>query len=225
MDNAWGIPFIGADIRKIGSDIIIYSMDKASGAPTSGLIIGKEEPMVQIRRALGIHGARYGTTSSHGKAAYVGFDPGKEALAGTLAALKVLKDRPNIQNEMLDGLYNITMEEFQNLPKELKEGWAICKSPNSGAVELNYQDSWKNGQMGIPIFSIEDMYAGSHVLQNCMTQMGMAATIAYDGNIFISNGTGNVDAQGKLDVKVTRIMVKALFEMIKIISRYAGLID
>ncbi|NTU75189.1 MAG: hypothetical protein HGA86_03615, partial [Anaerolineaceae bacterium] len=75
VDNAWGVPFIGTDIRKIGADVIIYSMDKASGAPTSGLIIGKEEPMVLIRRALGIHGSRYGTLSSHGKAAYVGFDP------------------------------------------------------------------------------------------------------------------------------------------------------
>ena len=91
VDNAWGVPFIGTDLRKTNADIFIYSMDKASGAPTCGLIIGKEEPMVAIRRGLGIHGARYGTLSSHGKAAYVGFDPGKEALAGSLAAIEDLE--------------------------------------------------------------------------------------------------------------------------------------
>ena len=56
IDNAWAVPFVGADIRKVGADVIIYSMDKASGAPTCGLMIGKEEAMVLVRRAMGIHG-------------------------------------------------------------------------------------------------------------------------------------------------------------------------
>ena len=225
VDNAWGVPFIGTDPRTIGCDVIMYSMDKASGAPTCGLIIGKEEPMVSIRRALGIHGARYGTLSSHGKAAYVGFDPGKEALAGALAAMKILKDRPEISLKALDDLYRITMEEFELLPTALKAGWKIYKSVNCMAVELNYADSWQNGEFGIPIFSIEDMYAGSHVLQNCMSQMGMVPTIAYDANIFVSNGIGNLDEDGVLLEHPTRMSIKAMFKAIEIISRYGGLIE
>jgi hypothetical protein len=224
MDNAWGVPFIGTDIRKVGSDIIIYSMDKASGAPTCGLIIGKEEPMVGIRRALGIHGARYGTLSSHGKAAHVGFDPGKEALAGAYTAMKILKERPGLALTSLDDLYKICMEEFELLPSALKQGWSMYKSSNSLAVELNYADSWKNGQFGIPIFSMEDMYAGSQILQNCMSQMGLVPTIAYDGNIYISNGIGNIDEEGKLLELPTRLSVKAMFKSIEVICRYAGMI-
>lgn len=225
VDNAWGVPFIGTDIRKTGADIIIYSMDKASGAPTSGLIIGKEEPMVLIRRALGIHGARYGTLSSHGKAAYVGFDPGKEALAGTLAAMKILKERPQIALTALEDLYRITLQEFENLPKALQSGWSIYKSSNCLSVELNYADTWKNGEMGIPVFSIEDMYAGSHILQNSMSQMGLVPTIAYDANIMVSNGVGNLDEEGKLLESPTRMMVRAMFKAVEIISRTAGVID
>ena len=45
-------------------------MDKVSGAPTAGLIIGKEEVMVPLRRDLGVHGDRWRTGVSHGKAAY-----------------------------------------------------------------------------------------------------------------------------------------------------------
>jgi hypothetical protein len=224
IDNAWGTPFTGADIRKIGADVIMYSMDKASGAPTCGLIIGKEEPMVLVRRALGIHGARYGTLSSHGKAAYVGFDPGKEALAGALAAMKVLKDQPDITMTALDALYNISLEEFENLPKALQKGWNFYKSPNCQAVELNYSDTWLTG-MGIPIFSIEDMYAGSHILQEGMKHMGLIPTIAYDANIFISNGVGNLDEEGCLLEEPTRLAVRAMFKLIEIICRYAGLID
>ena len=52
-DNAWGTPFLGTDPRRIGADVMLYSMDKVAGASTSGLVIGREEPMVNIRRALG----------------------------------------------------------------------------------------------------------------------------------------------------------------------------
>ncbi|HPH96342.1 MAG TPA: hypothetical protein PKW33_07110 [Anaerolineaceae bacterium] len=224
VDNAWGVPFVGADIRKMGADVVIYSMDKASGAPTCGLMIGKEESMVLIRRALGIHGARYGTLSSHGKAAYVGFDPGKEALAGALAAMRILKERPHISLDALEGLYRITLEEFELLPASLKKGWSIFKSSNCLAVELNYVDSWANGEFGLPIFSIEDMYAGSHILQNCMSQMGMIPTIAYDANILVSNGVGNVDEEGRLMEGPTRMAVKAMFKAIEIIARTAGML-
>lgn len=222
VDNAWGTPFLGTDIRKIGADVILYSMDKAAGAPTCGLIIGKEEVMVPIRRALGIHGARYGTLSSHGKAAYVGFDPGKEALAGALAALRILKERPEIALTALDDLYRITLEEFERLPTALKRGWRIYKSINCQSVELNYSDTWKDGRMGIPIFSIEDMYAGSHLLQNGMSQMGMVPTIAYDGNIMISNGVGNIDEEGRLLEHPTRLAVRGLFKLIEILCRFSG---
>ena len=87
VDNAWGIPFVGADPRRLGCDVILYSMDKASGSPTAGLIIGKEEPMVQIRRALGMHGARHGTTASYGKAQWVTIDAGKEMLVAPISLL------------------------------------------------------------------------------------------------------------------------------------------
>lgn len=225
VDNAWGVPFVGTDIRKINCDVIMYSMDKASYSPTCGLIIGKEEPMVLIRRALGIHGARYGTLSSHGKASHVGFDPGKEALAGALAAMRILKDRPQITLAALDDLYRITMEEFEYLPAALKKGWTCYKSINSQAVELNYYDSWTEDETGFPVFSIEDMYAGSHIIQVAMAQMGLVPSIAYDGNIFISNGVGNIDEEGKLIEKPTRLAVKAMFKIIEIVGRYSKLID
>jgi hypothetical protein len=224
IDNAWGVPFIGTDIRKVGCDVIMYSMDKASGAPTCGLMIGKEETMVSIRRAIGIHGSRYGTLSSHGKAVFVGYDPGKEALAGAYAAMKVLKERPEISLKALDDLYTICMEEFSLLPKALQTNWSIYKSTNSLAVELNYADTWRHGEFGIPIFSMEDMYAGTQILQNCMSSMGLIPTIAYDGNIYISNGIGNIDEEGNLIEMPTRLSVKACFKSVEVICRYAGLI-
>lgn len=224
VDNAWGLPFVGYDPTKTGADIVVYAMDKATGAATSGLVIGKEEYMVHIRRAMGMHGDRYGTTTSYGKAAYVTFDPGKEAILTQIQALKVLKDRPEVLTQPVDELYDIVREEFDKLDSRLREGIIITKVYNSTAVEVNYEGTWKDGRMGIPIFSIEDMYAGTNIFQTGMGAMGVIPTVAYDGNIYISTGLGTTDAQGKLIPDVARYGVAALVRLIEITCKYAGII-
>ncbi len=225
IDNAWGIPFIGTSIKDVGADVMIYSMDKATGSATSGLIIGKEEVMVNIRRALGMHGQRYGATTSYGKAALVTQDPGKEGLSGQLAALKVLRDNPAVLTKPIDTLYDIVVEEFANLHPKFKDDLIISKSYNSGTVEINYEDTWKHGEMGIPIFSIEDMYAGSNLFQDGMSQMGIIPTIAYDANIFISPGLGTTDNHGQLIEERARMTVRGLVMLMNIVCKHAGVID
>ncbi|MCR4398756.1 MAG: hypothetical protein NUV93_07320, partial [Firmicutes bacterium] len=155
VDNAWGLPFVGMDPRKVKADAVVYSMDKASGAATSGLIIGREEIMVPIRRALGMHGERWGAPFSYGKAAYVTQDPGKEALLTQAEVLKELRDRPESFKGPVDELYKIVTEELEDLPAVLKQGLLVTKSYNSGAVEINYEKTWAGNDLGFPIFTIE----------------------------------------------------------------------
>jgi len=221
IDNAWGLPFVGTDITKNNADVYVYSMDKATGSATSGLIIGKEDFMVPIRRAMGMHGERWGTTSSYGKAAYVAFDPGKEALLGQIAALRALKDNPTVLTKPVDDLYTIVKEEFSALDAELLEGIRITKTYNSTGVEVNYEGTWANGKDGIPVFSIEDMYNGSHLLQNGLSQMGVIPTIAYDGNILIAPGLATTDENGQLIEERARLAVRAVVRLIQILCKYA----
>src|SRR5690554_361857 len=224
IDNAWGLPFVGTDITKNNADVYVYSMDKATGSATSGLIIGKEDFMVPIRRAMGMHGERWGTTSSYGKAAYVAFDPGKEALLGQIAALKALRDKPEILTKPVDDLFEIVKQEFDKINPKLAKGIVISKSYNSTAVEINYEGTWKNGEMGMPIFSIEDMYGGSHLLQTGLAQMGIIPTVCYDGNIYISTGLGTTDDDGALIEERARWGVQGVVQLMEIIAKYAGII-
>jgi len=224
IDNAWGAPFIGTDIRETNADVMQFSMDKASAGPTAGLIIGKEEFMVPIRRALGIHGDRWGTVSSHGKAAYVTVDPGKEALVGVIAALKVLRDKPEKVKKPVDDLYKIVKEEFAQINPKLRNEFTFTKSYNSAVVEVNYEKSWRNGGLKIPIFTIEDMYAGSNILQAGLGVMGLIPTVAYDANIMISPGCGTTDEEGNLIEERARWAAKAMVKMIEITCKYAGII-
>lgn len=222
VDNAWGLPFVGTDPRAIGADVMVYSMDKASGAATSGLIIGREDVMVPIRRALGMHGDRYGTIASYGKAAYVTQDPGKEALLTQIQALKVLRDRPEVLTRPVDDLEAVVREELAALPEKVRAGLVVSKSYNSGTVEINYERTWEDG-IGLPVFSIEDMYAGSHLIQTGLSQMGIIPTICYDANIFISPGMGTSDPEGNLIPDRMRLAVRGLVRVLDILARWAGL--
>ena len=180
--------------------------------------------MVSIRRAMGMHGNR-GGSMSYGKAAYVTMDPGKEALTGQVAALKVLRDYPAKAKKPVDDLYNVVVEEFGRIDPRLKPFFKIFKSYNSGAVEVNYEDSWANGAMGIPIFSIEDMYAGTNLFQDGCAQMGIIPTIAYDANFFISPGLGTTDSSGTLIPERMALAVRGLVMLVEIVSKHAGILD
>ena len=73
--------------------------------------------------------------------------------------MRVLKDKPEIMTKPVDGMYDIIVDEFKKgLPPELLKGFTFTKSYGSCAVEVNYENTWADGKMGVPIFSIEDMY-------------------------------------------------------------------
>jgi hypothetical protein len=225
VDNARGTPFLGTDPRKVKADLIVYSTDKAFNGPTGGLIIGREEPMTQVRRALGMQGSRWGTPSSHGKAGYVAADPGKEALLGIAAALKILREQPERHTEPVDELYQIVREEFAECDSQLTEGMRFTKSYNSLAVEINLQGTWRDGRMGVPIFPIEDFYSGASLLRYGQMAIGISPALEYDGNLILAPGVGTVDREGNLLPDRARYAVRALVRIIEIISRHAGVLQ
>jgi len=225
-DNAWGIPFLGTDIRAIGADVMLYSMDKVSGAPTSGLVIGKEFPLVNIRRALGVHSERFGTTSAHGKALHVHADPGKMSMLGLLAALHILRDDPDSVTTPIDRTFEIVNDEFDRSRGDLPKGIVLTKSYNLGGVELNYERTWLDDEgapkAGIPIFTNEDRVAGSNLFSLALLQMGVLPGQADDGNIVITPGVGTIDERGQLIESHMRHVVRANFRCLALLNDWAA---
>lgn len=79
--------------------------------------------------------------------------------------------------------------------------------------------------MGVPIFSIEDMYGGTNIFQEGIGAMGMIPTIAYDGNIYVSTGLNTLDDAGNLIEENMRVAIKSLVALINITSKYAGVCE
>lgn len=226
-DNASGLPFIGTDPRKVNAHVMCYSMDKAALAPTSGLIIGKEEEMVSIRRSMGMHGQRWGTVSSYGKAAFVTLDPGKEAIVGQIAALKLLRDEPKRVTDPVDQVFEIVKEEWAtlDLPDRIKDALIITKSYNARGCEVNYDRTWNDEQMGIPIFNIEDGYNGCDILDEAIFAMGIYPDIMYDANCLCMPGLATMDEHGNLLEDRMRYCIQANVRAIEIIWKYTGIED
>jgi hypothetical protein len=225
LDNAAGLPFNCTDIRDVGADVMAFSMDKSAGAPTCGLAIGTEESISVMLRGLGAQGPRAGGLMSHGKAAYVTMDPGKEALIGLIATLEVLLERGDEFKAATDLWYEVTVDEFSRLDSGIRQGLTISKDYNSCAVEVNYERTWNGSEMGIPIFSIEDMYSGTSMIQAALPMAGVIGCIAYDGNVRMSPGLGTLDEDGQLMEEPARYAVRTLVRFIELMCEHTGVLD
>ena len=210
-DNAWGMPFLGTDPRAIGATVMLYSTDKVMGGPTGGLVIGREDALINVRRAMGLHSERFGTVSAHGKGSNIGYDPGKESLVGMLAALRLLRDDPQRVTGAIDTTWQIVQDEFERASGRLKPGVTLARSINAGGVEINYQDTWRDGEFGIPVFSHEDRVAQTNLLNNALVRIGVTPNIADDANIFITPGAGTLDEDGRVLEDRLRLAVRAVF--------------
>lgn len=220
VDNAWGAPFIGTDPRQLGADVMLYSMDKVTGAATSGLVIGREGSMVNVRKALGFHSERFGTISSHGKGAHASADPGKLSLAGLVHVLRVLRDEPQRLTGPIDRTYDIVQDEYSHFRDRLGSGFLITKSYNLGGVEVNYEATWADGKAGIPMFTNEDRIAGVNLMGHALARMGVILSQAEDGNIIITPGLGTVDPNGALIEPRMRLVMRAVFTALLLLREW-----
>jgi hypothetical protein len=225
MDNARGIPIIGTHPKKTHATLVTYSMDKTVHAITSGLMIGREEEMVAIRKAIGTHGDRTGTTSSHSKAAFSFADPGRDAIVSQIAILRKIMETPKTFKDPVDQYYSIACDEFSGLePASLRDGLIITKSYNLGCVEINYQHTWKDGKFGIPFFTTEDNFTNTNLITSAIVEMGVFPPQIYGGNIQITSGLGDTDDYGFVIEERARLATRALVRALNIVCRHSGII-
>ena len=77
-------------------------------------------------------------------------------------------EEPKYYTSAVDETFKIVMKEFDNFePERFKEDILITKSYNNLAVEINYDRTWKEGEIGIPIFTEEDSFAGTALIRGC----------------------------------------------------------
>ena len=211
IDNARGIPFMGAHPGKLGAGLILYSMDKVAGAPISGLAIGRNEYVIPLQRAVGWHSERFGGGNlTYGKGAFAAFDPGREGLIGQALALQWIRKNKRAIRSVVDRAHAILTEETAPLRKSWGDGILLAKSYNGGAVELNYVDTWNGRGPGIPIHPIEDKAASMNLITAGLGVLGILPPSADEGNVIVTLGRGLLDEDGALLEDRTRVGMRAL---------------
>ncbi len=222
VDSASAIPLLGSGLQEINGDVQLWSMDKVARGPTAGLIVGRSDMMLPIRKCLGVAGDRFGNVSSHGKASNSAFDPGRDVLAGVLAALRMLRDEPEKIRKPIDALHRIATEALSRDPRYGNE-LVITKSYQLGGIEVNYARSWKANRRGVPIFTLEDLYAQTNPISRAVTAMGIQPPPIYAGMMMLTPGVGMLDSQGALVTERAELAVAALAASMGIVCDYAGL--
>jgi hypothetical protein len=226
VDCASCVPGLGFKPDKAGADLMLYSMDKAGRSPIAGLIVGNEELMHTVRKSMGLGGQRYGHVSSHGKAVFSAADPGRDAVVGLTAYLETVRDRPEVITKPVDVYHDILVEAFKELkPARFREKLVWTKSYHMGGTELNYLETWDDGDKGIPIFTLEDLYANTNPICLATEAMGVSPATIYGGNFLLNPGLGLLDEDGQIIVERAELAARALVESVNIVCRHAGLGD
>jgi hypothetical protein len=224
VDNAGGLPIVGLGPAELGAELMVWSMDKSGRAPISGLIIGKEDLMVTVRKALGLGGQRYGEVSSHGKALFSLADPGRDAIVGLYAYLRVLRDAPARVLEPIDEFHQAIVDALDDFAfPALRKNILVTKSYTMGGTELNYERTWEAGNYGIPVFTMEDLFANTCPLTIAMSEMGVYPATVYGANMFLGPGQGTLDEDGALIKDKARLAARALVKSLEIVCNHAGL--
>lgn len=223
LDCASCIPGLGFSPEDANADLLLFSMDKAGRSPIAGLIVGGEEVMHTVRKSMGLAGQRYGHVSSHGKAVFSAADPGRDAVVGLTAYLEMVRDNPSVITDPVDRFHDMLVEAFDDLqPARFRDKLIWTKSYHMGGTELNYLHTWDDGP-GIPVFTLEDLYANTNPIALATEAMGVSPATIYGGNMLLNPGLGLLDQDGQLIEERARLAARALVESVNIVCRHAGL--
>ncbi len=226
IDAASCVPGIGLTPKDAGADLMVWSMDKAGRSPAAGLIVGTEETMLSVRKALGLGGQRFGHVSSHGKAVHSATDPGRDTIVGLTAYMKVVRDDPDRIRGPVDQYHEILVNAFKDLiPIRFREKLIFTKSYHMGGTELNYSETWDGDGFGIPLFTLEDLYADTNPICLATQAMGIEPATIYAGNMLLNPGLGLLDDEGGLILERAELVARALVKSVEIVCTHASLGD
>ena len=182
--------------------------------------------MSYVRKALGLGGERQGGVSSHGKAVFSAADPGRDSLVGLRTYLEVLKSDPERITRPIDQYHEVMVEAFAEMkPSRFRDRIIIRKSYHMGGLEVNYQKTWDDGERGIPIFTLEDLYSNTNPILLATEAMGVEPATIYNCNMLLSPGLGTLHTDGELNIEYATLAAKALVKSIEIVCEHAGLGD
>jgi hypothetical protein len=92
-----------------------------------------------------------------------------------------------------------------------------------GGTEVNYCRTWSGDEFGIPLFSLEDLYANTNPIMLAIEAMGVEPATIYAGNILLNPGLGLLDRDGQLIKERAQLAARAMVKSIEIVCRHAGL--
>lgn len=222
LDDSAAIPFLGPDLGRIGASAAVFG---PFGPGRPALAVGTEEiimPLLHMTPICGKagDGALY---DERGDGARRPILPPSGGLRAMARLLKEVRENPERYTRLASRIYDIVTSEFAPLGDKFKTVLRFHKNYAALSVEVNYEDTWDDGQ-GFPIFSSEDGLRGTHLLREGLKRMGIANVSISDASITFGppREALELDPAVSLDPEQTRLEARALVALLRIIGKRAG---
>lgn len=222
MDCGYSVPLLGAIPARTRASLAVYSLGDESGREAPALIVGLENLMTPIRKESGLFKVPpLGGYAMRGTP-YASLVPSATVMSNQLHMLRELRERPRRFADEVDHLNRVVLKELGTLPAKVKDCLKVTPSYGMLSVEVNYEDSWKEG-MGIPIFTMGDTNAGTHLMQLALDLMGATGVNVLDASIYIRAGREESGAGPSSD-KV-RFSVQCVTALLQIMAKQSGFLE
>ncbi|HHW26756.1 MAG TPA: hypothetical protein GXX23_05405 [Firmicutes bacterium] len=222
MDCGYSVPLLGAVPSRTRASLAVYSLGQGTGREAPALIVGLEGLVTPIRKEAGLFRVPplggYVTRST----TYASLVPSPAVMAEQLHMLRELRERPRRFADEIDHLNRVVLEELGSLPAKLRDCLRVTPSYGMLSVELNYEDTWKE-EMGIPIFTVADTSAGTHLMQLALDLMGAAGVSVLDASIYITAGREE-SRTGPGSDKV-RFSIRCVTALLQILAKQSGFLE
>jgi len=217
--EAFGLPFLGGKTRERCSSATVYGHPAMGGL---GLIIGTEDLVTPLLREA-VHPPAPGSapvTVPPEESGISALSISPDSLLALLDLVTDLAADPDRYKRPLNRLYEVVTAELADLDPELENALRVRKETSSLSVEINYEDTWRDGP-GFPIFSAKDSRNGTNLLELGIAAMGISTASVLEASITVhlpNPGLGRFD----LDEERTRMDLKGLVRLMQIVGKRSG---
>ncbi len=222
MDCGLSIPLLGATPASARATLAVYSLSEQPGWDSPALIVGLESLMTPIRKEAGLFKVPPLGGYVMKDTPYASLVPTAAVIAEQFHMLRTLRERPRRYADEVDDLNRVVLKELSSLPAKLKDCLKVTPSYGMLAVEVNYEDSWKEGT-GIPIFTMGDTNAGTHLMQLALDLMGASGIKVLDASIYITAGREESGAGPGSDR--VRYSIQCVTALLQILAKHSGFLE
>jgi hypothetical protein len=211
VDSGVGFLFLGQDPRAMHLSAFAIELPIKEKCV---LVLGPESFIQPLKEWIGIFNGTHNTN-------HLGIIPDPASISEAVRFLLDIQDNPGKYTRLVDITHEIVVSELSVLDSSLKQSLSIDRSYGNFTIEINYENTWKDG-IGFPVFSPIDDLKGTNLINRCLDLLGITSIRSKGPNLYISPLSSGETLPNEDKI---RHHVRLLLSVMVSIGRQVGFLD